>query len=262
MTTDNTINGPGVWLGEYPKPNPSAHKYHRGHAVIYAAPELTGATRLAATACSRIGAGLVTVLAAESEDVFRTTLPADIMVRNAPLSALRNPSTALIGPGGVHPSALEDVRSYGSLDTLVVDADAIAHAQDLRAHAQHMILTPHEGELARCFPDLTGTREERARNVARKLKAVIVLKGSHTLIADPKGSLIENRHASSYLAKAGTGDVLAGFIAGIVAQGMDPFLAAAAAVWIHGDASLRIGPGLVASDLESRIPAVLKDLFK
>lgn len=256
------INDPRLWISEFPRPAPTDHKYDRGHAVIFAAPDLTGATRLAAEACSRIGAGLVSVLAAEREDVFRATLPADIMVRNGTLANLRNPNTALIGPGGFHPIALSDLKSGHALKTIVIDADAITHAGDPKDLTARLVITPHEGELARNFPDLTGTREDRALYVARTLGAVVVLKGSRTLIASPDGSIIENRHDSPYLAKAGTGDVLAGLITGIVAQGMDPFRASAAAVWIHGDAALRIGPGLVASDLERRIPDVLSALLR
>ena len=255
------LNTPELWLSDYPTPKPDDHKYRRGHAVIFAAPELTGATRLAAEACSRIGAGLVSVLAAVREDVFRATLPADIMVRKAKLVDLRNASAALIGPGGFDPTALLDLNAKPTIRTLVVDADAIEHTEELSKGAAHLIVTPHEGELSRHFSELTGSRQERAIGAARMLGAVVVLKGHHTLIASPGGRLIENRHASPYLAKAGTGDVLAGLITGIVAQGMDPLMASAAAVWIHGDAALRFGPGLVASDLESQIPAVLKDML-
>ena len=259
--SDLVLNSPDLWLRAFPRPGLDHHKYHRGHAVIFAAPELTGATRLAAEACSRIGAGLVSVLAAEREDVYRMTLPPDIMVRGAGLADPRNPNVALIGPGGFHSSALKDLQSDHSLQSIVIDADAIAQARAIKDCAPHLVLTPHEGELARNFPELSGRREERARDVALKLGAVVVLKGRHTLIASPDGPLVENQHASPYLAKAGTGDVLAGLITGILAQGMDPFLACAAAVWIHGDAALRIGPGLVASDLAGQIPSVLEDLL-
>ena len=260
MSDTPTPNTPDLWLASFPRPGTDDHKYHRGHAVIFAAPELTGATRLSAEAAARIGAGLVSVLAAEREDVYRAALMPDIMVKNARLAEIRKQTAVLIGPGGVHPSALDDVTSGEALDMLVVDADAIAEARALRPHARQMILTPHEGEMSRSFPDLAGSREDRALAAAKALSAIVVLKGARTLIASPDGGLIANTHASPWLAKAGTGDVLAGFITGLAAQGMAPALACACAVWIHGDAARRIGPGLLASDLPGRVPDVLRGL--
>lgn len=260
MTVRLISNTPELWLDAFPRPLSEDHKYKRGHAVIFAAPELTGATRLAAEACSRMGAGLVTVLAAERSDVYRMTLPADIMVRDASLSDLRHPTTALIGPGGVHPNTLDDLTREHDLQTLVVDADGMNHVREMQEHGKQMILTPHEGELTRCLTDMQGTREQRAREAARIFDSIVMLKGHETLVAHPDGTLVRNIHATAWLAKAGTGDVLAGLITGLAAQGMDPFLASAAAVWIHGDAALKIGSGLMASDLQTRVPEVLKDL--
>ena len=141
---------------------------------------------------------------------------------------------------------------------LVLDADALALWSRFSTAA---VLTPHEGEFARLFPDLSGARTEQASAAAARTHSVLVLKGPDTVIAGPDGRLVVNTHASPYLAKAGTGDVLAGLIAGLVAQGMPAFEAACAAVWMHGEAGKRIGPGLIAGDIVDALPGVLQALL-
>jgi hydroxyethylthiazole kinase-like uncharacterized protein yjeF len=256
------INGPDFWLDVFPHPRPNGHKYDRGHALIFGAPELTGATRLAAGACSRIGAGLVTVLAPMSPDVYRFTLPADIMVREKIPSDLTKINVVLGGSGGLlleHRDAL--------LDNLfqtprIFDADAIPGAKEFSYLDENCVLTPHDGEFARSFSDLGGAREEMAVLAAKAAGAVIVLKGAKTIVAHPDGRMIVNDHASPYLAKAGTGDVLAGMITGLIAQKMPIFEACCAAVWMHGEAAIRFGPGLIASDIADLIPKILSDLLE
>lgn len=249
------INDPSLWRGDIPCPDVDAHKYTRGLAVIYAAPEMTGATRLAAVAAARVGAGLVNVLAEDGvADIYRVALPAHIIVRSLEWSDQRI-AARLYGPGGL-PSGVR-LR----LDRpAVIDADALFFLPE-RLH-ENVVLTPHEGEFARIFPDLGGAgRAEKALAAARRSGACIVLKGARTVIAHPDGRVVENDHASSYLATAGSGDVLAGMIAGLMAQGMSVFPAACAAVWMHGEAALRFGPGLVAGDLPDLIPGVLKEVL-
>lgn len=248
------INNPNLWLSCLPVKGREDHKYAHGYARIYGAPVLTGATRLAAESCARMGAGLVTVLATrESAPVYRETLAAHVMVREG-LSWSDDRVTAnLWGPGGIPvlPDFTTNIPS-------VLDADAL---QDLPAKlGPHFVLTPHEGEFERVFPNIGGERLEKAKTAAQMINATIVLKGPETIIASPDGRLVVNNHASPQLATAGTGDVLAGMITGLLAQGMPPFEAACAAVWIHGECALKFGPGLVASDLPPMIPQVLKDL--
>ena len=136
--------------------------------------------------------------------------------------------------------------------------DALAQLPD-RLSDQY-ILTPHEGEFARAFPDISGAREARTVKAAEQMGCVVVLKGAQSIIASPNGEIVVNKNASPYLASAGTGDVLAGMITGLCAAGMAPFDAACVAVWMHGEAGKRIGAGLVASDIEGALPDILHGL--
>lgn len=249
------INSPDFWRDEIPSPDIDSHKYARGMAAVYAAPAMTGATRLAATAAARIGAGLVNVLAEEGvADVYRCALPAHVIVRppewNDPRVTAR-----LYGSGGL-PAG---VRLRLDRPT-VFDASALSALPE-NLH-ENIVLTPHEGEFAKTFPDLVGGGlASRAMAAARRTGACIVLKGPRTMIVHPDGRMVENGHASPYLATAGSGDVLSGMITGLLAQGMDAFSASCAAVWLHGECALRFGPGLVAEDLPGLIPGVLKEVL-
>ncbi len=250
-------NEPELWSSSLPRPGADGHKYNRGHAVVVGGQALTGASRLAASACSRIGAGLVTLVAEERGDVYRTCLPADIMVSEDIDAPRRSVTALLLGPGGLTSGAPAFVAATSAAATVVLDAGALASHESLGARFAHRVLTPHEGEFAATFPDIPGNRHDQALVAAQRAKAVVVLKGPETVIAEPGGQVARNTHASPYLAKAGSGDVLAGMITGLVAQGMDPFEASCAAVWMHGDAAKRFGPGLIPDDLIDGIPAVL-----
>jgi hydroxyethylthiazole kinase-like uncharacterized protein yjeF len=184
----------------------------------------------------------------------------DILLRDQRISAL------LIGPGA---GVTEETRTRAltMLATgrpVVLDADALTVFRgDLvslhRAIIGLCVLTPHEGEFARLF-ETAGDKLSRARNAARGSGAIIILKGSDTVIAAPDGDAIINSNAPPTLATGGSGDVLSGMVLGLLAQGMTPFLAAAAAVWLHGAAAADFGPGLLAEDLPDGLPAVLRRL--
>jgi hydroxyethylthiazole kinase-like uncharacterized protein yjeF len=182
----------------------------------------------------------------------------------------------VIGPGAAVTEATR-ARALAMLQThraVLLDADAISVFADRvgeLAGAIHgpCILTPHEGEFARLFASAgrgvagvgaAGDKLSRARNAARASGAIIVLKGSDTVIAAPDGRAIVNGNAPANLATAGSGDVLSGVILGLLAQGMDGFLAAAAGVWLHGAAAADFGPGLLAEDLPDLLPGVLRRL--
>ncbi|MAZ75829.1 MAG: NAD(P)H-hydrate dehydratase [Micavibrio sp.] len=253
-------NSPKLWQNLLPIPDKNSHKYERGHAVILASDSLTGATRLATDACSRMGAGLVSVVAHEKGDVYRATLSADIMVTEEAPENLKKVTAILGGCGGL-PEELRPYLYNKTYDVVrVFDANAIPLTDQWAVLDENCILTPHEGEFVYVFGEITGSREEVALDAAQKTGAIVVLKGGETIIAAPDGRVVINEHASPYLAKAGTGDVLAGMIAGLAAQGVRPFEAACAAIWIHGEAGLQIGSGLVAGDIINTLPAVLKKL--
>jgi ADP-dependent NAD(P)H-hydrate dehydratase / NAD(P)H-hydrate epimerase len=265
-------NSPSLWLENFPRRVTDSHKYDFGHTLIFGAPKMTGATRLAAEACARIGAGLTTVIATgESANIYRETLAPHVIVEdmNPDIAAHfkdKRRNAVLIGPGGGQDySGLQShisAASRGGIGT-VIDADglnALAESKCFELLSGQCVLTPHEGEFGRLFPDITGDRQFMAREAARRTGAVLVLKGPETIIAVPDGDVVVNSNAPPNLATAGTGDVLAGMITGLLAQGMTPFQAACAAVWMHGEAACLAGPGLVAADLQAQIPRVLRGL--
>lgn len=251
----------GLWVDKLPRPTPDGHKYQRGHALVLASDTLTGATRLAAGACNRIGAGLVSVRSQDKADLFRTILPADMMVQDDNGAALKGLSAILAGSGGFTPWHEQQLLGDQSGAVWVLDAEAIKWWVGARPIERTAILTPHDGEFAKAFPDIIGARTERALEAAMASDAIIALKGAETVIAAPDGRVVLNAHASPYLAKAGTGDVLAGMVTGLIAQGMAPFEAVCASVWMHGEAARRFGPGLTAADLEGELPDILASLL-
>lgn len=247
------LNHPDLWMPLLPQPLADGHKYNRGHAVIWGAPELTGATRLAAESCARMGAGLVTVIGGNKADIYRATLPSHILVRNDFALPWDKVTSVLLGSGGL-PAQIPPIPK----DKVVIrDAEAITPGT---VFSPQTILTPHEGEFARVFPHITGTREEKAMEAAKMTGAIIVYKGAQTLIVHPDGRGVVNDCPVPHLATAGSGDVLAGMITGLAAQGMKPFESALAGVYIHAHMAKNQGSGLVASDLPGLIPGFLRSL--
>ena len=271
-------NDPSLWRGVLPHPQPDNHKYTRGHALISGGYPLTGAARLAARAAARIGTGLVTVAVPEQAFAIYATALTSIMVQPITKSADFNHllsdvrfNALLIGPGaGIVGRSREHTltRVLALLETgrpTVLDADAITVFEDDPAALQLAIqgpcvLTPHEGEFRRLF-EAKGSKLSRATAAAKQFNAVVILKGADTVIAAPDGRVFINRNAPPTLATAGSGDVLSGMVLGLLAQGMEPFLASAAAVWLHGAAANTFGPGLIAEDLPELVPAVLRELL-
>lgn len=252
-------NTPDLWRDNFPQPAPDAHKYHRGHTAIFGADEFTGATRLATEACSRIGSGLVSVLSETQAQVYRTSLPPDIMVTARGLDTLTRVSTILAGPGGCSEAQADALLKADPSLTYILDADAIRLWPNLQSRT--VILTPHEGEFDRYFDCDADDMLGRADRAAKTSGAILVLKRPQTIIAAPDGQIVINRDTSRFLAKAGTGDVLAGLIAGLAAQGMSTFFAACAAVWIHSQAGERIGPGLLPQDILAELRPILRELL-
>lgn len=269
-------NHPNLWSPLLPWPPAcDAHKYQRGHILMVAGGVMSGAIRMAAQAAMRSGAGLCTVLCPEGvSPLIQADLP-HVIVRTgtdrqsvAEIMKSAKVNAVLLGPGlgrtdDVREIVLDVVKSGRSV---VLDADALTAFEDDPAplfdalHAQ-CVLTPHAGEFERLFGKMRGNRMEQAMEAAQISGAAIVLKGPDTIIAAPDERLpVINTHASPWLATAGAGDVLAGMIAALAGQGVDAVAAAAIAVWIHGEAALRQGAGLVAPDIPAMIPGIIGDL--
>jgi len=263
-------NDPALWEDLWPQPTREGHKYDRGHAVIFGGPLLTGASRLAARAAQRIGAGLVTLAAPrEAWAVYAQAMesvmiaPYDTAVDAQKLLDDPKRNAVLIGPGfGTEEPRLAFVRDVlASGKPCVLDADALtllARAPQNLSGLFHekCVLTPHEGEFARLFGgavDLKADKITRAGQAAALTGAVVLLKGADTVIAAPDGYVVVNINAPPWLATGGAGDVLAGMIVGLLAAGMPPFAAACAAAFAHGAIATRHGPGLIAEDLVAGI---------
>jgi ADP-dependent NAD(P)H-hydrate dehydratase / NAD(P)H-hydrate epimerase len=278
-------NSPALWGDKFPVPTAQGHKYSRGHAVVVSGDRThTGAARLAAMAALRGGAGLVTL--ATPRDAIEVNAAASLAVMVRPVDTatefeamLSDPrfNAVAIGPGagvGEHTremtlTALADQRS------VVLDADALTsfvdHTDCLFAafnSNRNAVLTPHSGEFHRLFgksleniPDAAMSKLSAAKAAAGIAGAVVVFKGADSVIAASDGRAAINANAPPWLATAGTGDVLAGLITGLVAQGMPAFEAAAAAVWIHGEAATAAGPGMISEDLAPRFGEVYRQLL-
>lgn len=267
-------NGPALW--RYPWPRSEGHKYDRGHCVVVSGPaHATGAARLAARGALRIGAGLVSVASPSDALAINAAALTAIMVKPCAgasgLSQLlkdKRFNAVVVGPGcGVGRTTKALVAAaLASGAACVLDADALTSFADepqalfalLREPA---VLTPHQGEFERLFPGLLGkspNKIEAARAAAAQAKCTVLIKGSDTVAARPDGRAIINSHAPPALATAGSGDVLAGFIGGLMAQGLNSFDAAAMAAWLHAETARMFGPGLIAEDLPEELPKVFR----
>jgi hydroxyethylthiazole kinase-like uncharacterized protein yjeF len=275
--SDLFVNRAGLWASKMPWPRVDSHKHARGRlAVVSGGPWNTGAARLAARGGLRIGAGLVTVLsppdalgpnAAHLEAVMLRPFDGEAELLRAAEAA----DAVVIGPaagvGSATAGALMTLARTGA--ALVVDADALTSFRDdpqrlFGALDRDDVITPHPGEFERLFPGLIAASPERitaAREAARRCGAIVLLKGPDTVVAAPDGRAAVNINGSPWLATAGSGDVLAGFIGGFVAQGMGSFEAACAAAWIHAECAASFGPGLIAEDLPDLAPQALRRLY-
>lgn len=269
-------NDPELWARRFPWPALDAHKHTRGRLkVVSGEMWSTGAARLAARGALRIGAGAVTVLSPPGALATNAAHLEAIML--APFGAEADLAVAaeeadavIIGPAaGVGETTARNLQALaGTGAALVVDADALT---SFRHDPEELfscldrddVLTPHPGEFERIFPGLLAKAPERiaaAREAAGRAGAVVLLKGPDTVIAAPDGRAAVSLNGTPWLATAGSGDVLAGLIGGLIAQGMESFEAACAGAWIHAECGARHGPGLIAEDLPGLVPAVLAEL--
>ena len=267
-----TDNSPDLWLSALPALKTDGSKYDRGHCVVLGGPVAsTGAARLAARAALRIGAGLVSVACDPSSLIVYATALEAVMTKPvkdeaafAELLDDKRISAFIIGPAaGVNTRTKAFVlAALHARKACVLDADALTVFKDdptelFISIRSPVLLTPHEGEFARLFGKV-GDREADAVKAAKTSGAAVLLKGADTVIAAPDDRVVINRAAPPTLATAGSGDVLAGFAGGLMAQGMDVFDAACAAAWIHAETARSFGPGLISEDLSERVPQVLR----
>ncbi len=275
------LNSPALWHGYLQRPDAGDHKYTRGHALVLGGEALTGAARLAARAARRVGVGLLTIASPPSAVAIYADDEPGAIVRSVAKDADfermvsdQRVSAVLVGPG----AGVEDATRRRALIALasgkpcLLDADALsvfADAPDalFPRLGENCLLTPHEGEFARLFPDLADPEAlaigklERAVAGARRAGAVVLLKGADTVIARPEGTAILSPFGPPTLATGGSGDVLAGLAIGLMGQGMPALWAASAASWIQAEAARAIGPGLIAEDLPEQIPTVLARIW-
>ena len=276
-------NNPKLWRAEFPVPSKEDNKYSRGHAIVVGGGSYsTGAARLSAVSALRAGAGLVTVICEEdAADIYAAHLTS-VMVRV--IDSVRElkivlkderVQSVLIGPGcGLDKRTKDYVLTALKMGkNIVLDADAITvfskRPQELisaiKWSKSKVVLTPHEGEFARIFErSKSRTLKTKVADVlaaAKLVGAVVLLKGAETVIANPDGDFVINDNGKPTLATAGSGDVLAGIIAGLIAQGMDSYKAACAGAWLHGAASKQMGYGLIAEDLPNLLPKALDEII-
>ena len=255
---ENTLQ---LWANDLPVPDANSHKYSRGQAVILASSDMTGATILAASACARMGAGIIRVIVAneDAKKYYQTLLPPPIIVTTDFDNVyFKHTKAILLGPGLSQGDELT-ARFFEHMPedkNIILDGGALTYIAKNNHYnlLGNTIITPHEGEYSKLFND------QNVTDASDQYNCLIVKKGAQTIICDHKNKLANN-HSSPWLASAGTGDVLAGMITGLVAQDMDKMQAAAAAVWMHGEAGKQIGCGLVASDIEKILPQIYKNLL-
>jgi ADP-dependent NAD(P)H-hydrate dehydratase / NAD(P)H-hydrate epimerase len=279
------VNDPSFWGRSFPRPTSEGHKYSRGHAIVVSGgSSSTGAARLAARGALRAGAGLVTIASPEEALAINATENVAVMVRRvdgaadlAKFLADKRRNAVVLGPGGGVGALMRDqvLAGLASQAAVVLDADALTSfaeqpAELVSAIAQRpgrgVVLTPHEGEFSRLFNEINKTSQdhsklEKTRAAARYCGAVVVYKGADTVVADPSGRATIADNGPPTLATAGSGDVLSGIIAGLMAQGMPVLEAACAGVWLHGEAANEFGPGLISEDLPELLPKVYRTLF-
>ncbi len=273
------VNQRNLWP-EIPKaPEAVTHKHSRGRLLVMCGGALhTGAARLAARAGLRIGAGWVTLAGSKKSMQVCAAHETSVVLlardRGEPVSSLlqaQNPDCIIIGPaGGVGKDMRRDVLELLAHNKpTVLDADALSSFADdpdtlFDACHSNTVLLPHEGEFARLFGQLGsefGNKIERVQAAARLAGCTLLLKGADSVMATASGRIVVNTHTSGWLASLGSGDVLAGMVAGLMAQGHRGFEALCAAVWMHGELGRRLGPGLIAEDLPKAIPLILRDLL-
>ena len=271
------LNSKSLWVDKINWPKENDHKYSRGYTLVIGGPkEMTGASRLTAISAHRAGSGIVALAADNnSKDIYYKTLLSQIVKNyknkkefNSILSDHRI-DVIIIGPG-LKPNNSSKIKIKDIVKTnkkIILDAGAITcFKNDTKNFTKliqnkDVIITPHEGEFKILFPRLKGSLVDKAIYAAKKLNSIVVLKGATTIIASPDKKVIINQHGSKWLSTAGSGDVLAGLIGGLISNKMEIFYAAACATWIHKEAGIILGPGLIADDIPDILPKIIKKII-
>jgi len=271
------LNSKNLWVDKINWPKENDHKYSRGYTLVIGGPrEMTGASRLTAISAQRAGSGIV-VLAADnnSKDIYYKTLLSQIVKnyknRKEFNIILNDPriDVIIIGPG-LEPNNHSKIKIKDIIKTnkkIILDAGAITcFKNDIKNFAKliqnnDVIITPHEGEFKILFPRLKGSIVDKAIYAAKKLNSIVVLKGATTIIASANKKVIINQYGSKWLATAGSGDVLTGLIGGLISNKMEIFYAAACATWLHREAGIALGPGLIADDIPDILPKIIKKII-
>jgi hydroxyethylthiazole kinase-like uncharacterized protein yjeF len=273
---------PDLWRAALPRLESDTHKYKRGHALVLSGEmHRTGAARLAARAALRAGAGAVTLASPRNALAVNAAHLTAIMLTPCDTpdelgALLEDPriSAIALGPGyGVGEATRAMVKAAARAGRgLVLDADALTSFAGeaftlgmIATAARACVLTPHEGEMRKLFESAEGvldapSRWQAALRAAEITRAVVVWKGGDTIVASPDGRAAILAETTPHLATAGSGDVLTGIIAGLIAQDMPAFEAACAATWLHARAGIACGAGLIAEDLSEALPGVLREL--
>ncbi len=262
-------NEASFWQDKLPQLTDDMNKYDRGFAVVYGGP-MTGAARLASLAARRAGVGMLVLVS--FPDTYQTYAQAEpgMIVKQienvegfSKIIEDERVTALLVGPG----AGVNEITQHITLAALetgkpcILDADALSvfesNPEDLMQMLhENCVLTPHEGEFARIF-SVTGSREERIKAAAQTAGCTVLLKSHETLVADTTGQVVVNTNAPATLATAGSGDILAGLITSLIAQGMSVFDAACAGAYIHGETAQECGAGLIAEDLIVKIPKAI-----
>lgn len=274
-------NLPLLWAEYFPVPQHDGHKYVRGHTLVVSGPPATtGAARLAAQAALRSGSGLVTVASCREALTENACHLTSVMLKQCDSAGemaaiLEDPrlNVVVMGPGmppdnetaefvlATLSSGCQTVLDAGALTACSADPNSLFAA--IHGCRGDVVLTPHQGEFNKLFPgvDSSSSKLDKAREAALASGAAVVLKGPDTVVATPDGRCSIASNAPPWLATAGSGDVLCGIVAGLMAQGMPVFEAASAAVWLHGDAACRLGPGMISSDLDEGLRSSIHALI-
>lgn len=245
-------NAPGLWC--LPEPGPESHKYTRGVVSLCAGQSMPGAARLCAGGARAAGAGLVRIAAGQDAPAYRLGAPG-LVIDEGPLASLladKRRAVWVCGPGLTEDEVQQTLPALLEAQKCVLaDAGALSAAA---GHPEKLhgvsVITPHIGEFTKLFGAPGANPPDCVRKAAAQISAVVVLKGASTLIAAPDGRLAINDHASPALGTAGSGDTLSGVIAALLAAGMQPWDAACAGVWLHGDAGIQAGAWPIAEDLD------------